>query len=255
MKISIVTICLNNEKNLKQTIESVLSQNYENIEYIVIDGGSSDGTLEILDLFSTSIDVLVSETDNGIYSAMNKGISRASGEIVGILNSGDVYYDNKVLTNIADCFHNTKAELIYGHSLVFDRTKSRVVRKNISPAYNENLMKRGWFPSHQSIFCKTSVFKKCGFYNESYKIASDYEFLLRVINVYKIEPFRLNLFIIKFYLGGVSSKNLRNIYLSNLECYSAWKDNNLKMPMYTIPLKILRKTFQNLLQLISFEKS
>ena len=254
MKVSIITICLNNKKNISNTIESVISQTHKDIEYIVIDGGSSDGTLEIINSYKSDIDIIISEKDNGIYSAMNKGIAKASGEVLGILNSGDVYHDNKVIKSIVNFFRGSEAELIYGHSLVFDKNRLNIVRKNISPVYKKNLMKLGWFPSHQSIFYKTSVFSKYGNYNEVYKIASDYEFLLRMIYVHNIKPIRINLFVIKFYLGGASSKSFKNIYYSNIECINAWNDNNLKMPFYTIPFKILRKLVQNLLQIVRVKK-
>ena len=246
MKISIITICLNRHKVIRETIESVLSQNYNNIEYIVIDGGSSDGSLEIINSYSSKIDRVVSEPDSGIYSAINKGLKLATGEVIGLLHAGDLFYDNNVLSIITKSFKDLESDLIYGHSAVFGKTRDRLVRENISPSYKENLLRFGWFPSHQSIYFKASIFNKYGYYNEGYKIAGDYEFLLRALYVYKLRANMVDIFIIKFYLGGASSKNLLSLFESNYECYKAWKMNNLSLPFYTLPLKVFRKIWCHL---------
>jgi glycosyltransferase len=244
MKISIITISLNNASVIKETIDSVLAQNYDDLEYILIDGGSNDGSLEIIHSYIKKIDYFISERDTGIYNAINKGIGAATGDIVGLLHAGDVYSDFDVLANVNDAFVRHDTEIVYGHSLVFDKNRNRIVRKNISPVYKESLMKFGWFPSHQSTFFKSSVFSNYGSYNENYKISADYEFLLRLLHVNKIKPVMIDLFIVKFYLGGASSKNIFSVFKSNYECYRAWKKNKLRVPIYTIPLKILRKIMQ-----------
>jgi glycosyltransferase involved in cell wall biosynthesis len=246
MKISIITICLNRKNEIKSTIESVLSQKHRNIEYILIDGGSTDGSSTIINSFSKEIDHIISEPDNGIYSAINKGLKLATGEVIGLLHVGDLFYDDNVLSRVQKYFLDNEPDLIYGHSVVFDKKRVALVRKNISPRYKDNLMKLGWFPSHQSIYFKASVFEKCGYYNEGYKIAGDYEFLLRVLHVFKLRADMLDIFIVRFYLGGASSKNLISLLESNYECYKAWKINNISLPLYTLPLKILRKIWQHL---------
>ena len=247
MKISIITICFNRKNEIKETIESVLSQTYSNIEYILIDGGSTDGSLTIINSYSKEIDHIISEPDNGIYNAINKGLKLSTGEVVGLLHAGDLFYDDNVLSIVSSSFIKDKYDLIYGHSEVFDKKRVALVRKNISPRYKDNLMKLGWFPSHQSIYFKASVFEKCGYYNEDYKIAGDYEFLLRVLHVFKLRADMLDIFIVRFYLGGASSKNLISLLESNYECYKAWKINNISLPLYTLPLKILRKIWQHLI--------
>ena len=199
----------------------------------------------LISLFADKkIDYFISERDTGIYNAINKGIGAATGDIVGLLHAGDVYSDFDVLANVNDAFVRHDTEIVYGHSLVFDKNRNRIVRKNISPVYKESLMKFGWFPSHQSTFFKSSVFSNYGSYNENYKISADYEFLLRLLHVNKIKPVMIDLFIVKFYLGGASSKNIFSVFKSNYECYRAWKKNKLRVPIYTIPLKILRKIMQ-----------
>ena len=248
MKISIITICLNRHKVIRETIESVLSQNYNNIEYIVIDGGSSDGSLETINSYSSNIDCLISEPDNGIYQAINKGLSRVTGDVVGLLHAGDLLYDNNVISNVVGRFKQYDSDLIYGHSVVYAEDRKKIIRKNVSPKYKDNLMKFGWFPSHQSIYLKSSVFDQCGDYNEDYKIAADYEFLLRVLLVHKLKAKRLDMFLLKFHLGGVSSKNIMSVVESNYECFIAWKNNNLTIPFYTLPLKIIKKIIQIIFQ-------
>ena len=248
MKISIITVCFNEQKNISETIESVLSQNYKDIEYILIDGGSSDGSLEIINDYSSNIDCLISEPDNGIYNAINKGLLKVTGDIVGLLHAGDLFYDNNVISNVVSCFKQGNSDLIYGHSVVYSEDRKKVIRKNVSPKFKDNLMKFGWFPSHQSIYLKSSVFDQCGDYNEDYKIAADYEFLLRVLLVHKLQAKRLDMFLLKFHLGGVSSKNIMSVVESNYECFIAWKNNNLTIPFYTLPLKIIKKIIQIIFQ-------
>ena len=248
MKISIITVCFNQQKKISETIESVLSQNYKDIEYILIDGGSTDGSLEIINDYSSDMDCLISEPDNGIYSAINKGLSKATGDIIGLLHAGDLFYDNNVISNVVSCFKQGDFDLIYGHSVVYSEDRKKIIRKNVSPKYKDNLMKFGWFPSHQSIYLKSSVFDQCGNYNEDYKIAADYEFLLRVLLVHKLKAKRLDMFLLKFHLGGVSSKNIMSVVESNYECFIAWKNNNLTIPFYTLPLKIIKKIIQIIFQ-------
>ena len=247
MKISIVTICLNNKKEIKATIQSVLSQKYDNLEYILIDGGSTDGSLKIINTYSKEIDHIISESDNGIYSAINKGLKLSTGEIIGLLHAGDLFYDNNVLSKVHNSFMENDSDLIYGHSVVLRNTRDKIMRKNISPPFKENLMRLGWFPSHQSIYYKATVFEKCGYYREDYKIASDYEFLLRALSVFKLRANLVDIFVVKFHLGGTSSKNIVSLIESNYECYKAWKINNISLPFYTLPLKIFRKIWQHFL--------
>jgi glycosyltransferase len=247
MKITVITICLNNFSDIESTIKSVISQNYNNIEYIVIDGGSSDGTLDIIHSYSKHMALIVSEKDNGIYGAINKGILASTGKVVGLLHAGDEFYDNNVLQVVSERFNNSKVDLIYGHSIILNKKSKAIVRMNKSPSYNSKLLNLGWFPSHQSIYAKRSVFDECGLYKEKYKIAGDYEFFLRAAMVCKVRIERIDMFFIKFYLGGTSTNSIENRFLSNYECILAWKENNLKMPVYTIFYKILRKIYQKVL--------
>jgi len=247
LKISIITISLNNHSVISQTIESVILQTFKNIEYIVIDGGSTDGSVEIISSFESKINCFITETDMGIYNAINKGITLANGDIIGLLHAGDVFYDAQVLSKVHASFVTNDAEIIYGHSIVLNKNRNKIVRRNISPKYKDNLLKFGWFPSHQATFYKSSVFSKYGLYDERYNIAADYEFLLRMLYVHKLRPIMVDFFVLKFFLGGKSSKSVFNVLESNVEVYKAWKKNNLGIPFYTIPLKLLRKLSQKIM--------
>ncbi len=244
MKISIITIAFNNEKEIAQTIESVVNQTYNGIEYIIIDGGSKDGTLDVIKKYQNSIYKVISEPDKGIYDAINKGIKNATGDIIGLIHAGDELYDNNVIEKVVRCFSESKIDALYGHSKILSEDGSKVVRINKSPEYNERLFPMGWFPSHQSFYARRELFDHLGLYNLKYKIAADYELLFRFIYVNKVIVKLLDEYLIKFKVGGTSTKSVKNIINLNKECINAWHDNGIKMPFYTIPLKLLRKVKQ-----------
>ena len=244
MKVSIVTICYNNELDIRHTIESVINQTYHNIEYIIVDGNSKDSTLNIVNEYSGHISKIISEPDKGIYDAINKGIKSATGDIVGLIHAGDELYDNNVIEKVAICFSESNIDALYGHSKILSEDGTKVVRINKSPEYNESLFRNGWFPSHQSFYAKRELFDKLGLYNLKYRIAADYELLFRFIYVNKVTVKLLDEYLIKFKVGGTSTKSVTNIINLNKECINAWHDNGIKMPFYTIPLKLLRKVKQ-----------
>lgn len=241
MKISIITISYNNEQDIRTTIESVVNQTYKDFEYIIVDGASKDKTLEIVNEYKYGISKIISERDNGIYDAINKGIQAATGEIIGLIHAGDSLYSAMVIEKIANEFSkNSELQAIYGHSLIVN-SKNEILRINRSPKFKKQLFKWGWMPSHQSFYAKKDVFLRYGLYNLRYKIASDYEFLLRVLYFNNLEVRLIDEYIVKFRTGGTSTKNFKNIVKLNKECINAWKNNGKKMPFYTLPLKLLRK--------------
>lgn len=241
MKISIITICFNNESDIEETIKSVLDQTYSNIEYIIIDGGSSDNTINIINNYKEKISTILSEPDKGIYDAINKGIKLATGNIIGLIHAGDRLFNDEVIAEIALLFNKEKhIDAIYGNSIIVNYY-DKIVRVNQSPEFRKSLFKRGWFPSHQSFYAKKELFIKYGMYSLKYKIAADYELLLRFLYFNDVKVKRLNKFIIKFSIGGTSTRSIENIKKLNKECIQAWADNGEKIPFYTIPLKLFRK--------------
>ena len=179
-KISIITVVYNDVKNISRTINSVVNQKKNfNIEYIVIDGNSNDGTKELLFNEKENIDILISENDKGIYDAINKGINYSSGNVVALLHSGDVYYEKFIIKNIARIFHSKKPDIIYSDCVIYNYKKNRVFRYYFSKIFSKNLMLFGWMPPHPGCFISKHIYNKY-LYSTKYKIASDFDFLFRL---------------------------------------------------------------------------
>jgi glycosyltransferase len=240
MKISIITICFNNETDIRPTLESVVNQTYPAIEYIIVDGASTDGTLEIVNEYKSKIAKIISEPDKGLYDAINKGIKNATGDVVGLIHAGDRLYNNEVIAKIARYFEENEIDALYGHSKIIN-SRDKVVRINQSLPFKKSLFKRGWFPSHQSFYAKRELFNKYGLYNLRYKIAADYDLLFRFLYCNNVTVKLLDTFIVKFSLGGTSTGSLKNIYKQNRECFQIWKENGQSIPFYTVPIKLFRK--------------
>jgi glycosyltransferase len=246
MKLSIITVVYNNEKTIADAIESVLNQSYKNIEYIIIDGNSSDHTLDIIRSYGASISKLVSESDKGIYDAMNKGISLATGEIIGILNSDDLYADVNVLKDVMNYFKSSpRTDILYGNLVYVKRNQiENIVRRWDSKPYFPSFYEKANVPPHPTLFLKSKVYELSGNFNLSYKLASDYEFMLRVFKKYNYNIVFINRLMILMRLGGATNKNFKNIINGNLEILRSWRENNLKIPFLFIPLRVYKKLLQ-----------
>jgi glycosyltransferase involved in cell wall biosynthesis len=246
MKISIITVVYNNENTIKDAIDSVLSQSYKNIEYIIIDGASTDQTINIIKSYEKKITKFISEKDLGIYDAMNKGILQATGDIIGILNSDDLYENNKIIEIITNEFiKDIELDILYGNLVYVEKNDiTKIVRKWISCDYDMTFFERGDVPPHPSLFLKKKVYNTVGLFDLKYKLASDYEFMLRVFKKNSFKSKYINQVFVKMRLGGATNKNFRNIYLGNLEILKAWKNNSLKIPILFIPKRILKRLFQ-----------
>jgi len=243
LKISIITIAYNSAKTIEDTIKSVVSQNYPNIEYIIIDGGSKDDTLKIVAKYKSQIAKVISEPDKGIYDAMNKGVNHATGDIIGILNSDDFYAANDVVTSIAAAIGNKDsiyADLVY----VAQNNTNKVIRKWISGQYTKGSFLKGWMPPHPTFFIKKECYTKYGTYNLALKSAADYELMLRMLHKNEISVTYLPKIITKMRVGGQSNASLMNRLKANKEDRMAWEINNLKPNMFTLILKPLRKVMQ-----------
>lgn len=244
-KVSIITVCFNSENTIEDTIKSVVNQTYENIEYLVIDGGSTDKTIDIINKYKENISVLISEKDNGIYDAINKGIKLASGDIIANLNSDDFYIDNEVISDVVATFNEAKTDLLYADLYYVDtKDTSKIIRYWKSKSYKEGLFLKGWMPPHPTFFVKKEVYQNYGMFNLEFKSAADYEIMLRFIHRYKASITYLPRVIVRMRVGGVSNASLKNRIKANREDKRAWKINGLKPHPLTLIFKPLSKLGQ-----------
>lgn len=245
LKVSIITVCYNSEKTIKSTIKSVVSQDYPNKEYIIVDGGSKDGTMAIVDSFKDSVAKKISEPDKGIYDAMNKGIKMASGDIIGILNSDDVFVSDTIISDIVNAFEVNKADAVYGNIDYFkDEATKKVLRTWVTKPYYPTFFDDGEVPPHPSLFVKRSVYEEIGVYYPDFKISSDYEFMLRAFKKNNYKPFYLGKFIVNMRMGGESTRSISNVVIGNKEVRMAWKMNGLTPPLRFWFLRVVKKILQ-----------
>lgn len=241
MKISVITAVRNGAETLRDCIESVRNQTYP-AEHIVIDGASTDGTLDIITDYRSSISKVVSEPDNGIYDALNKGIRLASGDIIGLLHGDDFYAHDKVLGAVVDVFEKQNVDSCYGDLLYVDKNdKNKVIRYWKASEYRHGKFKYGWMPPHPTFFVKREIYEKYGLFNTNFRIAADYELMLRFLEKHIISTYYIPEVFIKMRLGGASNKSLKNLFIKSSEDYKAWKVNNLNGGLFTIFLKNFTK--------------
>lgn len=210
MKVSIITSCFNREKTIAQAIESVLSQDYQNIEYIVVDGASKDNTLAIINRYRGRISHIISEPDNGMYEGINKGIRAATGDIIGLLHSDDFLFSTNTISRIVKRFEETQADFIYGNGLFVDSDNTdKVVRNWMGGKYSKWKVRHGWLPLHPTCYIRKSCMDKWGLYDESYKIAADSDFLFRYLYEADLKVEYLNEYIVRMRMGGLSTDSKR----------------------------------------------
>ena len=226
--ISVITVVFNAADTLKDTIESVRSQTYQNVEHIVIDGGSTDGTIDILRQYDQVVDYWLSEKDAGIYDAMNKGIALCTGDYIGMLNADDMFADNSVLQNIIDEFNAKKVDAVFSCLNIVEKNNlSHVLRKYRVSNFSSFLLKIGVMPPHPTFYCKKSVYKDAGRYKTNYKITADFEMLVRLLIKQKITWSFINKVTVIMRSGGVSNRGIKSAVLLNSEIIRACKENNL----------------------------
>lgn len=242
MKISIITAVKNGAATIESCIASVLAQTYEDIEHIIIDGGSGDGTLEIIAKYKDKIAKVISAPDNGMYYALNKGILQSSGEVIGILHSDDFYAHNRIIENVADVFKRENTDSCFGDlQYVSEKNPDKVIRYwKASPCASKKF-KYGWMLPHPTFFVKKWVYEKFGRFNTDFKIAADYELMLRFLVKQGIGAYYMPEVIVKMRMGGLSNGSFRNLFIKSYEDYKAWKVNNLKINFSIILLKNLIK--------------
>jgi glycosyltransferase involved in cell wall biosynthesis len=248
MKISIITVCYNSASHISDAILSVARQNYPEIEHIIVDGGSTDGTEEILKAHENKIAQWISEPDSGIYDAMNKGLKMATGDIVGILNSDDFYYNDHIISTVADAFTDPEIDAVYGDLIFVDpENLNRVVRSYSSAKWNPERFAKGYMPAHPTFFVRSKYYEQYGWFETDYKIAADYEMLIRLLYVHKLRYKYLPVTMVKMRKGGVSSNGIKSNIILNKEIVRACRKHGIK----TSALKIYPKYFNKVFELFN----
>jgi glycosyltransferase involved in cell wall biosynthesis len=243
MKVSIITIAYNSADTIEDTILSVISQDYHNLEYIIIDGGSTDGTLDIIHQYASQISKFITEKDQGIYDAMNKGVRMASGELIGLLNSDDIYADKHVVSDVVSTIGD--ADAVYADLVYVKRENPlEVVRYWQAGVMKPNSFHKGWMPPHPTFFLRKKCYDNFGCYNLTLKSAADYELMLRMVVKHEIRVNYLPRIITKMRVGGQSNVSIKNRLKANKEDRTAWKINGLKPYFYTLTAKPVRKITQ-----------
>ena len=245
MKISIITVCFNSEDTIESTIQSVLNQDYKNIEYILVDGKSTDKTISIIDKYKSRLFKIISEKDEGIYFAINKGIRAATGDVVGILHADDFYADEKIISRVVKEFSEKKTDSVYGDLQYVSRNNpQKIFRSWKSCPYHSKLFLKGWMPPHPAFFVKRKYYEQFGFFNTSFTISADYELMLRFLYKHKITSSYIPEVLVKMRTGGKSNVSIKNRLKANREDLLAWKINGLKPSLFTLVLKPLSKLWQ-----------
>jgi len=247
MKISIITAVLNSKNTLIEAIKSLSDQTYLDIEHIIIDGGSTDGTVDLIREYEKSHGSereikWLSEPDRGMYDALNKGIGLATGEVIGLLHSDDFYAHDSVLTKVAEAFEKDGVDSCYGDLVYVDSTNTnRTIRFWRSGSFNERSFYWGWMPPHPTFFVNREIYNKYGGFNLELGSAADYELMLRFLLRYGISTAYIPEVLVKMRVGGASNASLRNRIHANLMDRRAWRVNGLKPHPWTLWLKPLRK--------------
>jgi glycosyltransferase len=246
MKISIITPSFNSEKTIEDAIKSVIGQTYKDIEYIIIDGGSKDKTLEIINKYQDKVSKVVSEKDRGLYDAINKGIKLATGEIIGNLNSDDVYENNRVLELVTETFEKTKCDVCWGDLVYVKKDNlNKITRVWKSSEFKTGKFKTGWHPPHPTFFVKREIYEKFGVFRENFKIAADYELMLRLLEKHQVKSSYIPQTLVRMREGGKSNwKSILNVLKANLECYRSFKINQLPVSPFFIFIKPFSKIKQ-----------
>ena len=250
-KISIITATFNSQGTIKQTLDSVSSQDYLNIEHIIVDGKSSDNTLKIIESYKPIYEakniklIISSKKDLGIYDAFNRGIELSSGDLIGFLNSDDFFAKNDILSIINWAFNKPGKQIqTISANLEYIDSRYQIIRKLQGRNINKKDFKKGFHPAHPTFYTRKEIFDKYGKFDLSYKIAGDYELMLRLLVKHDINNLYINDNFVKMKIGGVSNQNLKSIYEANVECFRAWKENHLDIsPLFIItkPLKKIKE--------------
>lgn len=250
VRISLITVCRNVAPVIAESLDSVLSQTHPDIELIVIDGASTDGTVEVLERYRSGpgkrgIDILVSEPDRGIYDAMNKGLARATGDVIGFVNAGDLLMTPTVIADVVKAFQRSHVDAVYGDIIMVDEHDIHKVHRTwLSGTYHRENFRKGWMPPHVGTFIRKSAYDRFGHFNTDLRIGADYEILLRFLYKHGIPTVHLREVLVRFRLGGMSNGNVKHILKANREVRRSWGLNGLQAP----PLLVTRKLWSKVMQ-------
>ena len=242
MKVSLITVTYNSERFLKNAIQSVYHQDYPEIEYIVVDGGSTDQTISIIEQYSSCITKWISEKDNGMYDAINKGMKMATGEIIGILNSDDMLASKDVISKIVACFREQKVDSMFGDLLYVDAEETNKIHRFWKGmTYRRESFNFGWMPAHPTFYVRKEIVEQLGGYKPYYFSASDFELMTRYLYKHRISSHYLPELIVKMRKGGMSNGSLKKRLRANRRDYLALKNNDVPFPLMVSIIKPLRK--------------
>ncbi|HTH54958.1 MAG TPA: glycosyltransferase family 2 protein [Cyclobacteriaceae bacterium] len=245
MKVSLLTVTFNSAATIADSISSVRSQDYPDIEYIIVDGNSKDGTLDIIRASKSDIDKWISEPDAGIYDAMNKAVKMASGEVVGILNSDDFYADQTIISQVMTVFEDQSIDAVFGDLVFVDPNNlSKVVRTYSSSRWNPKKFAWGFMPAHPTFFVRRKYYEQFGLFKTDYKISADYELLIRFLYVHRLKYKYLPLKMVIMRKGGVSSRNLMSNVVLNSEIIRGCRENGIYTNVFMVYSKYFRKLFE-----------
>ena len=243
--ISIITVCLNSAATLERTLQSVLNQRGPKIEYIVIDGDSSDNTLDILNYFKGKLDIIVSEPDKGIYDAMNKGLKLATGEIIGLLNADDYYINPNVLQNISSKFDDPTIDAVFGDIEYFRSDKpQKAIRTYRSQGFSPKKLKNGLMPAHPALFLRKSIYDKYGLFDPSYKMAGDFEFVTRIFKNNTLKSIYLPEILVRMQMGGISTRGFKSHVVILQENMRACRTHGISTNYFKLILRYPKKLLE-----------
>jgi glycosyltransferase involved in cell wall biosynthesis len=232
LKISVITVSYNSASTIADTVRSVATQNYQDIEHLIIDGKSKDITIEVVEQHRHPHLILTSEPDGGIYDAMNKGLKRASGEVIGFLNSDDFFADNNVLKKIATAFEDESVEACYADLVYVTPDNSRVVRHWKSKKFIKGDFAKGWCPAHPTFYVRRSALERWGFFDQSFKLAADAEFMMRYLEKGEVKSVYIPNVLVRMRLGGATNQSWKNIIKQNKEIFLALQKNKIPFSLF-----------------------
>ena len=245
MYFTIIIPTYNSANTIKAAIDSVLMQSFTSFEIVLLDACSTDTTIQIAKSFNDTRIIIHSEKDNGVYDAMNKGITYATGDIIGILNSDDFYPGENIIEEVVKIFNTTNCDALYGDLVFVDSVQTnKIYRKWIAGSYSDQLFLKGWMPPHPTFFVRKEIYNQYGKFNTTLKSSADYELMVRLLYLHKIKVGYLHGTLVHMRIGGQSTKSLSNRLKANYEDYQAWRLNSLKPKWYTLLLKPIRKIKQ-----------